>query len=81
MKYKVMFVTNIRITHIATAFKARDPAPASHINGEIMNTQTKPKKEPNLASIKREEEQLQALSLCRASKPPHISAEQRIPRG
>jgi len=76
-----MFVTDSRTTHIATAFKAQDPVPASHINGEIMNTQTKPKKEPNLANIEREEEQLQALSLCRASKPSHISAEQRIPRG
>jgi hypothetical protein len=81
VKNKVVFITHSGTTHITQTLKTWKPLPAPHVNGEAMNTKTKPEKKPNLGNIKREIKKAGALSLSRARKPPHISTELGIRRG
>ena len=63
VKDKVVFITHRGATHITQALKARKTLSAAHVNGEAMNTKTKPEKEPDLGNIKRQIKEAGALSL------------------
>jgi hypothetical protein len=63
MKNKVVFITHTRNAHVTRPLKTGNPLRAAHINGEIMNANTKTEKCSNFANRKSEVMQMSTLSL------------------